>query len=193
MSYIATYTGRIFDYKNISKDSINIDDILLSLPRLNRFIGHSSRSYSVGEHSLYCYILAEELGFNNREQLLTFIHDFAEAYTGDCPAPLKGMLPDFSIIENKVELAIYEHLDIKPPTEDERALIKKIDKTMLAIEMRDLTLSNYGESIDDDIYTEIVDKRSIVGKNSILYSEKEIRELLQFVFNKLIKNYREEV
>lgn len=197
MGYLATYTGRIFNYNNINKDSINIDDIFRSLPRLNRFVGHSSRPYSVGEHSINCFILAEELGFSVREQLLVFIHDFTEAYVGDCPAPLKDLLPDFSRIEDMVETAIYEYMDIKPPTEDERKIIKMIDKTMLVIEMRDLTLHKHGEFIDENVYESVIKDGniSIVGKDmsSNFLSEEKTCRLLHFIFNELTEKYKNEV
>ena len=140
---LVTYTGKKFDYNNITKDSIDVKDIAHSLSHLNRFVGHSSRPYSVAEHILWCLHMSQKLGHSTRMQLLTLIHDFEEAYTGDCPTPLKVLLPEFKTIAKKVENAIYEHIGIEPPTEEEKHLIKQIDLTMLAIEMRDLTLHAY--------------------------------------------------
>ncbi|UGO46247.1 hypothetical protein PQE74_gp164 [Bacillus phage vB_BanS_Chewbecca] len=153
---LVTYTGKVFDYNNITKESICVDDIAHSLSHINRFVGHSSRPYSVGEHVLRCQHMAKELGYSARLQLLTLIHDFEEAYTGDCPTPLKVLLPEFSVIAKKVETAIYEHIGIMPPTAHEKYLIKRIDLTMLAIEMRDLTLHTYEEFIDEHTHTEFL-------------------------------------
>lgn len=153
---LVTYTGKIFDYNNITKESICVDDIAHSLSHINRFVGHSSRPYSVGEHVLWCQSMANDLGYSARLKLLTLIHDFEEAYTGDCPTPLKVLLPEFSVIAKKVENAIYEHIGIKPPTPEEKYLIKRIDLTMLAIEMRDLTLHTYEEFIDEHTHTEFL-------------------------------------
>uniref|UniRef100_A0AB39C736 HD domain-containing protein n=1 Tax=Bacillus phage KoopaTroopa TaxID=3234046 RepID=A0AB39C736_9CAUD len=153
---LVTYTGKVFDYNNITKESINIEDIAHSLSHLNRFVGHSSRPYSVGEHVLWCLYMAKELGYSKRLQLLTLIHDFEEAYTGDCPTPLKVLLPEFSVIAKKVENAIYEHIGIEPPTAEEKHLIKRIDLTMLALEMRDLTLHAYHEFVDENTYTDFL-------------------------------------
>ncbi|QIW89863.1 putative 5'-nucleotidase [Bacillus phage Izhevsk] len=153
---LVTYTGKAFDYNNITKESICVDDIAHSLAHINRFVGHSSRPYSVGEHVLWCLYMAKELGYSTRLQLLTLIHDFEEAYTGDCPTPLKVLLPEFSVIAKKVENAIYEHIGIEPPTAEEKYLIKRIDLTMLAIEMRDLTLHAYHEFVDEHTYTDFL-------------------------------------
>lgn len=153
---LVTYTGKVFDYNNITKESICVDDIAHSLSHINRFVGHSSRPYSVGEHVLWCQHMANELGYSARLKLLTLIHDFEEAYTGDCPTPLKVLLPEFSVIAKKVEKAIYENIGIEPPTPEEKYLIKRIDLTMLAIEMRDLTLHTYEEFIDEHTHTEFL-------------------------------------
>ncbi|QPK89703.1 hypothetical protein IEN91_04440 [Bacillus velezensis] len=147
---LVTYSGIEFNHLNPTKEMINIDDIVTALHRLNRFVGHSSRAYNVAEHSFNCFRMAGLLGYSDREKFLTLIHDFTEAYVGDCPTPLKMLLPDFSAIEKKVELAIYDYLDISPPTEEEETKIKVVDLTMLAIEMRDLTHHDWREFTNDD-------------------------------------------
>lgn len=153
---LVTYKGIKFDYLNPTPEMIDIDDIIQSLTRLNRFVGHSKRPYSVAEHSYYCYTMAKRLGYSNREQLLTLIHDFTEAYVGDCPAPLKELLPMFSSIESKVEEAICKHIGIEPPTPEEHRKIKRIDLTMLFIEMRDLTKHSEELFLSDAIYSEFL-------------------------------------
>ena len=154
---LTTYTGKTFDFNNITKESIDITDIIRSLPRLNRFVGHSSRAYSVAEHTILCTIMAFKLGYSRREQFLTFIHDFTEAYCGDCPAPLKEFLPQFKQIEKKVEHAILDYFGIDYPTEEEHWKIKRIDRTMLVIEMKEMTLHSHEKFIDDTTYTEMLE------------------------------------
>jgi uncharacterized protein len=174
---LVTYKGTKFDYLNPKPEMINFEDIFRSLPRLNRFVGHSSRQYSVGEHTLYCAVMAEQLGYSPREQLLVLIHDFTEAYVGDCPAPLKRLLPEFSIIEERVENAICERLRIDHPTYQEHLKVKRIDLTMLAIEMRDLTVHEYENFIDEYTYTEFLGDRAFqIGSEPM--SEDTIVELL---------------
>lgn len=180
---LVTYTGKKIDYNNITKDVIDKEDIFQSMSRINRFIGHSTRGYTVGEHLLACYLVAHHLGYSNRLKLLTFMHDFSEAYTGDCPTPLKAIMPDFKKIEKEFEYAIYDYFEVNPPTEEEHELIKRIDVTMLAIEMRDLTLHNYKEYIDERTYLQILDSFKITEYG---YSESELKEIMSFVMNELL-------
>lgn len=187
MSYIITYTGKKFDYLNITPDSIDIDDIIHALPRINRFVGHSIRPYSVGEHTIYCYTMAKELGYTPRQQLVTFLHDFTEAYVGDCPSPLKKLLPFFEEIEYEVEKAIYQKLNISMPTEEEYELIKKIDLTMLVIEMRDLTLHDHEQLINSFIYQDMLNNPNFVLNKKLFFKEKYIQFLLKKIFNTLME------
>lgn len=186
---LVTYTGKVFDYNNITKDSICVKDVIHSISKLNRFVGHSSRAYSVGEHTLWCTLMAHKMGYTTRQILLTLIHDFEEAYTGDCPTPLKDLLPEFRVIAKQVENAIYEHLEIDPPTEEEHALVKRIDATMLVVEMRDMTLHQYDEFIDEHTYMEIVDDKDF----SLVNGVPNIELTLTALFNIMIDKYREEV
>lgn len=184
--HIKTYQGIAFDYTNPTKEMINETDIIYALSRINRFVGHSKRAYSVAEHSILCLNMANHLGYTDREKFLVLIHDFTEAYVGDCPAPLKRMLPEFSFIEEKVENAIYEYLGIEPPTAEEYEKIKVIDLTALVVEMRDLTDHDYTEfydRIDMDLinrYCISVDESDEKGiRNGLFYLYDKHKELLE--------------
>lgn len=182
---LVTYTGRPFDYDNITKDSIYVKDILHSLPRINRFIGHSSRPYSVGEHTFLGLVMAEKLGLSPLQRLYWFIHDFTEAYVGDCPTPLKRRMPLFSEIEAQVENAIREHIGLEPMTEEDLLLVKRIDNTMLVLEMRDLTLHNYENFINELTYTEFLVDDDF--KIDILQpSDIDLSEILNTLYKTLI-------
>lgn len=189
---LVTYNGKVFDYNNINKDSIDLEDIFRSLPRLNRFVGHSSRAYNVAEHTFYCLLMAEKLGYTYREQFLTFIHDFTEPYVGDCPAPLKRLLPEYITIEAKVEQALYEHIGIRPPTDDEQIKIKRIDLTMLVIEMRDFTVHEYESFISDSTYNQFLDDEQFQLKDEKPLSEEKLRELITELYYYLLKKVTEE-
>lgn len=180
---LVTYTGKLIDYDNITKDDICLEDIAHALVKINRFNGHSSRAYTVAEHSIRCLQMAIILGYTNRQKLLVFIHDFTEAYVGDCPAPLKRKLNRFVEIEADVERAIYEHFNIEPPTEEEYRLIKKIDLTMLAIEMRDLTLHKYENFINENTYSEVIEKMKPITKSVL--NEGALKEGVIKIFQEL--------
>ena len=188
---LVTYTGKTFDYNNITNDSICVVDIIHSLTRLNRFVGHSSRTYSVGEHTFYCLLMAEKLGYNAKQKLQVFIHDFTEAYVGDCPSPLKRLLPSFSTIEANVESAILEHLGLEPLTDVEHDLVKRVDLTMLTIEMRDLTLHHHERCLDEYTYVEMLDDEDF-NLNKGTFQEDELKDILHNIFDNLIEEYRGE-
>ncbi len=186
---LVTYTGKPFDYNNITKEDIDIHDIFRALPRINRFNGHSSRVYSVAEHSLYCLFMAEQLGYTPRQKFLTFIHDFTEGYVGDCPTPLKNLLSEFKGIEERVEKAIYEYFEIEPPTEEEYALIKQVDYTMLVIEMRDLTLHDHRKISNDVTIQHILDDENfVVPKRS--FSDDMLRDSLYTELDDLLEEMK---
>ena len=188
---LKTYTGRIFDFENISKDSIYIPDVLHALPSLNRFLGHSSRPYSVGEHTLRGHIICHQLGFTTEQKLYWFIHDFTEAYVGDCPTPLKKLLPNFKDYEAQVEKAILKHLNLREPTEEEYNLVKRVDATMLVLEMRDLTLHDYENFINEDVYDEIINDTNHKITSDLQPAHK-VGEMLIESFDYLMKSMEEE-
>lgn len=189
---LVTYRGTVFDYKNPTPEMIHIDDILRSIVRLNRFVGHSSRAYNVGEHSFYCLVMAELLGYTAREQLLTFIHDFTEPYCADLPAPLKKLLPEYQVYEAKIEEVIYQAFGIEPPTPEEQIKIKRIDLTMLVIEMRDLTVHEWESFINENTYVEMLDHEELKLSDDDVLSEQSLRELLSDLFEIQMEKVKEE-
>lgn len=182
---LVTYEGKSFDYINPTAEMISIKDIRMSLSRLTRFLGHTHRNYTVGEHTFHCLVMAQKLGFTPREQLLVFVHDFTEAYVGDCPSPLKKLLPEFEHIERRVELAICRHIGISPPTQHEHIKIKKIDMTMLTIEMKQLTNHNWMEFYETDIHKEFVEDEDFDLTDPI--GERMIQDLLKDIYAELCK------
>lgn len=184
--YILTKNNNKFFYENIDVESIDLDDITHALSHINRYLGHTKKPFSVGEHTLLCYMLADELGYNNRELLLVLVHDFTEAYVGDCPSPLKKLLPKFSEIEENVEEAIYKKFNIEPPTEEEFVKVKQIDITALYLEMRDLTLHSI-ETFENPYLLENIknDKSWVVNHTGI--EPNEVSILLKQIFNDLIQ------
>lgn len=183
---LVTYKGIEFDYINPTPEMIDVEDIIRSISRLNRFVGHSTRAYSVGEHTYFCLVMAELLGYSYREQLLVFLHDFTEAYVSDCPAPLKKFLPEFAVIEERVEHAIYKHVGIAPPTQEEYAKIKSIDLSMLVIEMRDLTVHSWENFIFDNTHTEILDHPELYIDKEGFISERLLRDVLHECYEDLL-------
>lgn len=134
-----TFNNKVVDLENFTEDMINVNDIFHSLSMINRFVGHSTRPYSVAEHSIYCYLIAKELGFNKDVQKFALMHDAAEAYISDIPTYVKALLPEIKMIENKIEDVLFTSLFGRTMTEAEKKTVKAIDNTMMLMEMRDLT------------------------------------------------------
>jgi 5'-deoxynucleotidase YfbR-like HD superfamily hydrolase len=63
------------------------------------------------------------------------MHDAAEAFVGDMSKPLKMMLPEYSVIEKRVEAAIFSRFNVSTPLPKE---IKQADIQMLVTEQHQL-------------------------------------------------------
>jgi hypothetical protein len=118
--------GTYFDFDNPSFGPRVVEVIANSLANLCRFTGHGRRFYSVAEHSVHVSrIVPPHLA------LYGLLHDAAEAFVGDVAKPLKAMLPDYAVIEDRVERALFAHLGLPLPMPPE---VKAADRAMLAAE-----------------------------------------------------------
>ncbi|MGI1228864.1 HD family hydrolase, partial [Raoultella ornithinolytica] len=71
--------------------------------------------------------------------LEALLHDAAEAYLQDIPAPLKRLLPDYRAIEDRVDAAIRQKFGL--PAEQHQT-VKYADLVMLASERRDFEIDD---------------------------------------------------
>jgi len=132
---IITYTGITFWPMDPREDEINIIDIAHSLSMQCRFNGHLDIFSSVAEH---CVRVAAECSKKNR--LWGLLHDSAEAYVSDLPAPIKMELLAYKIMEDKVLKCICKKYGL-PEKEPEEVL--KYDLIVRATEIRDLMNNNH--------------------------------------------------
>ncbi|NDW19453.1 hypothetical protein D0T53_11110 [Dysgonomonas sp. 216] len=111
-----TFTRKKFNILNPTSDMIDIVDIAKGLAYKPHFSGFSPKFFSIAEHSLlveeYTRSYHGESCYKLRLEAL--LHDASEAYTGDMIKPIKNLLPNFVLIEKKIQKAIYRKYGIDP-------------------------------------------------------------------------------
>jgi hypothetical protein len=131
--YFRTFTGRRVHSLSPSPDEIDIDDIAHSLAYQCRFLGHTDGFYSVAQHSVLVSQMVPE-----QDALWGLLHDAAEAYLGDLPAPIKRE-PEMHVYraaEERLLQAVAARFGLPPATPDS---VKRADRIALATEFRDVT------------------------------------------------------
>jgi hypothetical protein len=148
---IETASGLYLDITAPDPAAISLEDIAHALAHTCRFGGHCRRFYSVAEHALIVSRRLAHQGHDVDVQLIGLHHDDAEAYIGDIPRPIKPLLRDFAELENRVEAAIRQALDLPAPPYADRA-IKDADMWALALEAHILLPSRGRGWICDGLY-----------------------------------------
>lgn len=122
--------GQYLNFLDPDPEVITIEAIAHALARQCRFTGHTSRFYSVAEHSVRVSRLVPQ-----EDALEGLLHDAAEAFIVDIPSPLKQLLPQYKEIEQRLERVIAEKFGLRHPWPDS---VKHADLVMLKWERRDL-------------------------------------------------------
>ena len=141
MGTIGVYTGDLVDPLHLHPQDIDIRDIARSLSMTCRWRGHVSRFYSVAEHSIHVAHLCGAAALHG------LLHDAAETYLCDCPAPIKrqqwfssdGFIVgarQFYEVERDILKAVCYCFEICPTFPPEVTLA---DRLMLVTEARALT------------------------------------------------------
>lgn len=143
--WIQTYTGRQVWPMKPDPAHLHILDIAHALSMKCRYSGHTSRFYSVAEHSvLVSHNVPEELA------LWGLLHDAAEAYLPDIARPIKAAMTGFKAIEDGVMRAVCAHYGLP---EIEPAEVKEVDMRICLDEkaelMRPMTVVD--TSLPDDL------------------------------------------
>lgn len=158
---IQTYTGIMVNPLAMTPGEIHLQDIAHALGNICRFTGHTSRFYSVAEHSINVCMVADYLmaqappdricfkdGYLNTK-LAALLHDANEAYLSDVCRPLK-VLAEYAFYrdaEARLQTMIEaKYLGVNAPgskphlTGDPsvQKIVKMADDIMLGIEARDL-------------------------------------------------------
>ena len=127
--------GTLFDLARPETSAVTLHDLAYALGRICRFGGHTSRFYSVAEH---CVHVARLVPFDLGRAAL--MHDAAEALIGDVTRPLKAMLPEYKLIEARIETSLASRFALAgdPPLAVHDPAVKAADLAMCAAEARAL-------------------------------------------------------
>lgn len=142
MSYLQIDT-LAFDLLSPSSSQVSLEAIVRSLFRIPRFSGHTSRPWTVGDHSIAVCQYLTLRGATQPARLLGLLHDAHEAYIGDIPSPLKTLLrfngKSWHTFEDAIAHTVQQAL-IPPevwPTDEDRTLVRNADLALLEIERRE--------------------------------------------------------
>ena len=129
---ICTFSGIEFAPLAPRIEDVTAVDIAHALSNMPRFSGHTSRFYSVAQHSVSvsfgCGVgVAAAYGL---------LHDASEAYLLDVPSPLKSIWGGYREAEERVQRVVYLAFGLDP--ERVPLAVKEADAAALFNEQRDL-------------------------------------------------------
>lgn len=138
----STTTGQWIDVLRLHPSEVSLEDIARGLGYTCRWAGMFPFFYSVAEHSIYVASVLSDAGCGVLAQAGR-LHDAAEAYMGDVPAPHKKLLrfdhgegdsASFADVETRMLRVIFGVLDCPWPDEDEWETIYAADAVVLDCE-----------------------------------------------------------
>lgn len=131
---IRTFSGQHVNVFEPNPDTLLISDIAHALSHQCRFGGHLPYFYSVAQHSLLCYMIA-----NEESKFDALMHDASEAYLLDMPKPIKLELPDYNVIEDNLMNVLANKFNFNYPKSPE---VERVDVYLLKWEWEVIMLNN---------------------------------------------------
>ena len=139
MAIITTSSGRQVNIADPKAETIDIGDISHALSFLCRGGGHTKFFFPVARHCVYCALEARARGFSDQVALACLLHDGSEAYMVDLPKPIKdGLFPEYRTYEGRLLDCIYNKFIGRSLTEEEKAQVEEIDRTLLMYDLKNL-------------------------------------------------------
>jgi len=161
-----TLSGR---YLTLEDGTPTLDDIAVGLSRLPRFVGQTTRPYTVAHHSLVVSDMTI-LGRGKAEwfgelSMHALFHDAHEMMTGDIPTTFKTL--DMRRLQQELDARLYNAFGLPKPRAIHRELVKQYDRQALLAEAYVLTPATTYERICEEteshaetMFIEVVEKRS---------------------------------
>lgn len=136
-AWIQTRSGGRFYPLDPKPEHVNLRDIAHALARQCRFSGHTSRFYSVAEHSVRVAMRVFEETHDPVLALLGLLHDASEAYLVDLPRPLKHdpAFAPYLAAERACMDAILRHVGFAVTALPD--VVKRADASLLADEAQE--------------------------------------------------------
>lgn len=182
-AFMETFTGKHVPIgPKISHSDIDMLDVWTALGRMNRFLGHTRRPYTVLEHSLLVAEILQMRGEDPAVVMAGLLHDAKEAYVGDIPTPIKKALgPAFAArledLERHIDSAICKHVGI-PVELITCEAVKQADIDALWLEARHLVKSG-GEGWR---YSREPQYADVAWDGSVSVSEAKLRRFAVDIF-----------
>lgn len=127
---IMTVGGTYFNFLTPEDSVFSIEDLAHALSNINRYTGHTLKPYNVAQH---CVLGSFRIDPAFAYEFL--MHDTAEGLIGDVSTPLKNLMPEYKVIEKRVELDLARRFGLSYPMLPQ---VREVDLRMLATEVRDL-------------------------------------------------------
>lgn len=125
------YSSRRICVEDICAADIDIGDVAHALSLICRAGGHIRHFYSVAQHCLNCAAEAQARGCDAAVQLACLLHDAGEAYLSDVIRPVKRLLPEYALLEQRVDSAVWEAFGLSHLTAEQLAQVRAVDDAML--------------------------------------------------------------
>jgi uncharacterized protein len=123
-------SGRYFSFDNPEAFEYDAHELIHSLGMMCRFTGHTSRHYSVAQHSLLVsYLVPQEFALEG------LAHDMHEALTNDIATPAKRRLPSYRMFEHRIERCVRRWFGLAAEVPQE---VRDADHTALLLEHAEL-------------------------------------------------------
>jgi 5'-deoxynucleotidase YfbR-like HD superfamily hydrolase len=133
-AWVATSRGGMWSIKDPHPRDVFIDDLVWGTARQCRYGGQirpDLEIYSVAEHActMTWWAIDNERIEYLEDALAILLHDASEAFYGDIATPIKELIPEYRMIEDKAQAVITHAFGLTPQnTLITKAELKEIDK-----------------------------------------------------------------